>query len=265
MNGINTTYIKGYADSITGIINGILVPLLIAVAFIVFLWGIYKYFIKGADNEKERETGRVFTLYGVIGFVIIFSVWGIVQIFMSTLNLKATNAPPSPTINTGPYAPGGSGSPGTSNQTVSNSGSGTFTSWLFGGGTANPTGSGGGGTGGGSSGGFFTTIGNWFGGGGNTNQTGGGGGSVPSAGGGSSGTHSASGGCIDPNAVGQNADGSCMYDSGNGAGSVPPGTVTGGSDYSGVPGCTDPNANNYNSGATVDDGTCVTPDYGSYI
>ena len=97
-SGINTTYIQGYATSIITIINGILVPTLISIAFIVFLWGIYKYFIQGADNEKDRESGRTFALYGIIGFVILFSLWGIVQIFMGTLGLTATNVPSMPTF-----------------------------------------------------------------------------------------------------------------------------------------------------------------------
>lgn len=99
--GIDVTYIQGYANSITGIINGILVPVLISIAFIVFLWGIYKYFIKGASNESEKGEGRMFALYGIIGFVILFSVWGIVQILMGTLNLSgSTNAPKPPTFDT---------------------------------------------------------------------------------------------------------------------------------------------------------------------
>ncbi|MCX6786600.1 MAG: pilin [Candidatus Kaiserbacteria bacterium] len=101
MNGINPTYIQGYASSITGIINGILVPVLISIAFIVFLWGIYNYFIKGADNEEARKTGKTFALYGIIGFVVLFSVWGIVQIFMGTLGLTAGNVPAFPLIGTG--------------------------------------------------------------------------------------------------------------------------------------------------------------------
>lgn len=95
---INTTIIKGYSDSIIGIINTILVPVLIAIAFITFLWGVYKYFILGADNETQRETGRQFTLWGIIGFVIILSLWGIVNLFMGTLGLSVGTAPKFPTI-----------------------------------------------------------------------------------------------------------------------------------------------------------------------
>lgn len=96
---INPTIIKSYADGITGIINTILVPLLISVAFAFFLWGIYKYFIKGATSETEKGEGRQFALWGIIGFVILFSVWGIVQIFMGTLGLDdSTKAPKMPII-----------------------------------------------------------------------------------------------------------------------------------------------------------------------
>ena len=85
--GINPTIVQGYSTSITSLINGILVPLLISVAFIVFLWGVYRYFILGADNETERETGKQFVLWGIIGFVVILSVWGIVGIVGGTLGL----------------------------------------------------------------------------------------------------------------------------------------------------------------------------------
>ena len=96
--GINTQYIQGYANSIVGVINGILVPVLIAIAFLVFLWGIYNRFIKGANDPKAFEIGRTLTLYGVIGFVIIFSVWSIVWIFMATLGLSTDTSPTPPTI-----------------------------------------------------------------------------------------------------------------------------------------------------------------------
>lgn len=97
--GINKAYIDVYYNSIIDIINLYLVPLLIAVAFIVFLWGIYNYFILGGADEKKRTDGRTFTIYGIIGLAIITSVWGIVNIFTTTLNLPSGKAPPAPTIN----------------------------------------------------------------------------------------------------------------------------------------------------------------------
>ncbi len=98
--GINIDAIKKpYTDQIIYFINFVLVPVVMAIAFIVFIWGVYNYFIKGADDETSRSTGRQFTLWGVIGFVVILSLWGLVNLFMSTLGLRpGGNAPDFPTI-----------------------------------------------------------------------------------------------------------------------------------------------------------------------
>lgn len=96
--GINMGAITPYSDSIISIINTVLVPVLIAVAFIVFLYGVYKYFIFGAAEEKSREEGRQWVMWGIIGFVVILSVWGLVNIVISTLNLSSGNHPAPPQI-----------------------------------------------------------------------------------------------------------------------------------------------------------------------
>lgn len=98
-DGIDQKPLQGYANSIVNIINNALVPLLLAVAFIVFLFGVYKYFIAGAEKDTEREEGRKFVLYGIIGFVIILSVWGLVAIVRNTLNLTTSSNPTPPTFN----------------------------------------------------------------------------------------------------------------------------------------------------------------------
>jgi hypothetical protein len=101
-SGINTNAIKLYSNGIIDVINGIALPVLIAIAFIVFLWGVYKYFILGAANESEKGEGRTWVMWGVVGFVVIFSIWGLVNIVINTFGLQTggnTIAPP--TFNTG--------------------------------------------------------------------------------------------------------------------------------------------------------------------
>ena len=92
--GININVIRPYSNGIIDVINGILVPVLMAIAFIVFLWGVFKYFIFGASSDTERATGRQFVLWGVIGFVIILSLWGLVNIVLQTFRLSPGGGPP---------------------------------------------------------------------------------------------------------------------------------------------------------------------------
>ena len=96
---IDKTYLEGYKNIIIDVINNYLVGVLIAVAFITFLWGVYKYFIV---PDGEREEGKQFIMYGIIGFVVIFSVWGLVNIVKDTIILDGGNstAPSYPVLPT---------------------------------------------------------------------------------------------------------------------------------------------------------------------
>lgn len=96
MSGPNTDVIKPYSDAIVSTINFLLVPVLMAIAFIVFLWGVYKYFILGAADEKSRADGRQFVLWGVIGFVVLLAVWGLVNLVAGTLGLPLGGGSPKP-------------------------------------------------------------------------------------------------------------------------------------------------------------------------
>lgn len=95
---INPKYLQDYKTGIIWIINFILLPVLVAVAFIVFLWGVYRYFILGASNESEKAEGRKFAMWGIIGFVIIFSVWSLVNLVRITLSLPNNNPPATPML-----------------------------------------------------------------------------------------------------------------------------------------------------------------------
>lgn len=57
------------------------------IALVVFLWGVVEY-IRGAEKEEKRKDGRQHMLWGVIGFVIMFGVFGIITILTNTLGIK---------------------------------------------------------------------------------------------------------------------------------------------------------------------------------
>ncbi len=83
------------ATLITQIINGVLVPLVFAIAFIVFIWGVFTYFILSGGNAEKREEGQKLMLYGIVGFFVMVAVWGLVNILLGTFQLN-NNIPSLP-------------------------------------------------------------------------------------------------------------------------------------------------------------------------
>ena len=57
------------------------------VAFVVFIFGVLE-FIRGANNEEKRKKGREHIMYGILGFLIMFGVWGIINILVNTFGIK---------------------------------------------------------------------------------------------------------------------------------------------------------------------------------
>ena len=74
-------------------INNVLVPVLFALAFIVFLWGAFQTFIVGANNEEVKEHGKNLMLWGLIGFFVMVSIWGLVNILTGTVSFGNTTGP----------------------------------------------------------------------------------------------------------------------------------------------------------------------------
>ncbi len=77
---INTTYFDVGAGGINAIIDQILIPLVIALAVLVFLWGVFKAFILGGTDEGKRAEGRQLMLWGIIAFVVMVGIWGVIEL-----------------------------------------------------------------------------------------------------------------------------------------------------------------------------------------
>lgn len=78
----------GSSDTgIVGALNTVVVPVIFAFAFAAFVWGVVNYFFISGGDEKKREEGRQFVLWGILGLVVLFSVWGFVNILLSTLGI----------------------------------------------------------------------------------------------------------------------------------------------------------------------------------
>lgn len=92
-------------ETIIYVINDILVPVLFAVSFMVFLYGVAKTYIWSGGETENVEKGHKIILWGLIGFVIMVSLWGLVNAVSNTFGLTGYGVPYLPTS----YGSGGSG------------------------------------------------------------------------------------------------------------------------------------------------------------
>jgi Type IV secretion system pilin len=67
----------------TNIVNP-LIYLALAVAVVIFLWGLVSYF-QNIDNSEERAQGIRHMIYGVIGLVIMISFKAIITIIKNVI------------------------------------------------------------------------------------------------------------------------------------------------------------------------------------
>ncbi|MBY0110605.1 pilin [Patescibacteria group bacterium] len=70
-------------QEIVPFVDFVVVPLLYAIAFLLFLIGVVR-FLFSMEDEKRNE-GKKFIFWGIIGFVVLFSVWGLVKLLLSVL------------------------------------------------------------------------------------------------------------------------------------------------------------------------------------
>ena len=72
-------------------VNTAVIPLILAIAFVVFLWNIARYFILKPDDK--REEARRTALWGILAFVVIVSIWGVVNLLVTDLGFSQEAAP----------------------------------------------------------------------------------------------------------------------------------------------------------------------------
>lgn len=80
-------FVGNGSTGLIGAMNTLIVPVIFAIAFLVFVWGVIRYFFLHGGNEDKRTEGKQFMLWGILGLALLFSVWGVVNLLLSTLGI----------------------------------------------------------------------------------------------------------------------------------------------------------------------------------
>jgi hypothetical protein len=76
-------------------ILNLLIPVAIALAVVVFLFGIFRYVT--AKDDTAKSEARSIILYGVVILFVMVAIWGLVNILINTFGLQ-TEPPPAPKV-----------------------------------------------------------------------------------------------------------------------------------------------------------------------
>lgn len=68
-------------------INRAVIPLLVGLAMVFFIWGVIQYVIN-TDNETAKSKGKDFMIWGIIGLTAMIAVWGLVRILGNTFGIE---------------------------------------------------------------------------------------------------------------------------------------------------------------------------------
>lgn len=64
-----------------------IIPLIFAIALVVFLWGVFKFM--SASDVKSKQEGQKVIWWGILGLFVMVSVWGIIKILGTTLGIES--------------------------------------------------------------------------------------------------------------------------------------------------------------------------------
>ena len=71
-------------DSFFVPLGDLVVAVLYALAFLLFLFGVLRFFL-ASGNAEMRDKGKQLMLWGIIALVVLFGVWGIIKLLLEIL------------------------------------------------------------------------------------------------------------------------------------------------------------------------------------
>ena len=77
------------AFSILTIVNqilGTIIPILITLAVVYFIWGVIQYTVSTDEEAKKGARGKI--IQGLIGLFVIIAFWGIIGILRNTFGVN---------------------------------------------------------------------------------------------------------------------------------------------------------------------------------
>ena len=97
--------LQGIVSKLFELINSTVIPLIVSLAVVAFLWGVM-LFVLNAGNDEGRKKGKDVMIYGIIGLAVMVSYLGLVAFVTNTFGtntitpqFKSKGSPAVPAFN----------------------------------------------------------------------------------------------------------------------------------------------------------------------
>lgn len=77
--------------SLTRVVNAV-IPFFLAIAVVVFIYGVIKYVISA--GVEDRAAARGYIIYGIIGIAVILSIFGLAKLLQNAFGITNTTLNP---------------------------------------------------------------------------------------------------------------------------------------------------------------------------
>lgn len=94
---VNPGPIRGLTQQVLDVFNAVVVPILVAIAVVWIIIAAFQFALSGGDEEK-RTAARNKMVWGLVGIVIIFAIYGIVRVLAVIFTPTIGALPSTPSI-----------------------------------------------------------------------------------------------------------------------------------------------------------------------
>ena len=84
----NAQGVQEFMINLTIVLDDIVIPFLIGIAFLIFVFNGVRFFVIGGSNEQGRENAKALAIYGVTAFVVMIVFWGIINLLATSIGLE---------------------------------------------------------------------------------------------------------------------------------------------------------------------------------
>jgi len=84
---------QAYLTGFISFTDKTLIPFLLGIAFLIFVYNAIKYFVVEGASEDGREKAKALAIYSVAAFVLIIIFWGIVRMVATSTGLSGCQQP----------------------------------------------------------------------------------------------------------------------------------------------------------------------------